>query len=398
MISNLQVTSELDEFTENDLFNAIKHGNIKLVKNCLNNKIDINAIDNNNDTPLHIAIKNGQTKKIICLLLKNGANLNIKDRDGLNALHLAAHSGKLSLVEILLKHNATIDDFTDNPNRETALHLASRSGHLKVIKCLLAHGADINKKTGNECGLTALHHSSACEKTTKLLLEFGISVNSLDNLNNNALHKACTWGYKKTAQVLVDYKIDVNTVNSMNSTALDIIHSVIWRIKRRGWFVNPGSAPEETAMIIIKVLTLKILCEDYVNEVDLKLLNSEELRGLYYQCKREIEKMKKTFVCDECNVSIFDVLTRKKQNIAKIFNNEKVLKKLELLDFREEFSIYENELKICIIRAKEVCVLMKLCSTLLNSITRNILHTFIINEILSYLNEEDLKTFLKCFR
>ena len=379
----------------NSLHSAVKLGNMELVEKLINEKADINASNQNKENPLHIAIKQGRSKRIVSLLLQNGSDFNAKDSNGLSPFHLAAHIGNTAIIRILLKHNAPIDDLTNNPNRETALHLASRTGHIETIKYLLENGADINAKTDNEIGLTVLHHSSACGKTTKFLLDSGIHVNSLDNLKNNALHKSCLWGYKKSAQVLVDYGIDVNAMNAKNSTALDIIHSVIWRIRKRRWFVNPGSAPEETAIIIIKVLAKKIAANEYVNEIDLKLLNSEELRGMYRQCSVEIEKMRETYICDECTVSFSDILMKKTFNIAMILNNENVLQILKSRDYQEEFPIYANILKSRLKEAKRLNLLIQLSTRNFSLEIKDALPTIIIHEVFSYLSEKDLRTFLE---
>ncbi|XP_033211045.1 ankyrin-3-like [Belonocnema kinseyi] len=377
------------------LHTAVKLGNVEIVEKLLNEKADINATNQNKENPLHIAIKHGRSKRIVSLLLKNGCDFNTKDSDGLNPLHLAAHIGNTAFVRILLKHNAPIDDLTNNANRETALHLASRTGHLETIKCLLDKGANINAKTENEIGLTVLHHSSACGKTTKLLLDSGVNVNALDNLKSNALHKSCFWGYKNSTQVLVDYGIDVNAINAKNSTALDIIHSVIWRIRKRGWFENPGSDPGETAIIIIKVLAKKIAANEHVNETDLKLLNSEELRGMYKQCSMEIEKMKEKHICIESTVSFYDILTKRIYNVAMILNHKSVVRVLTSRDYEKEFPIYANMLKTRIKEAKKINLLIQLSTQDFSLVIKDALPTIIIHEVFSYLCEKDFRTFLE---
>jgi ankyrin repeat protein len=65
---------------------------------------DINASDNDGDTPLHYAI-NGTNPTIICRhLIQKGADPNIDDGEGMTPLHLAAHSGKTTdLIDLILK-------------------------------------------------------------------------------------------------------------------------------------------------------------------------------------------------------------------------------------------------------------------------------------------------------
>lgn len=59
---------------------------------------------------------------------------------------LAAQTGALPVVELLLKHGATVDA-RDPKYGQTALMFASRAGHLNVVSALLAHGANPNLTT-----------------------------------------------------------------------------------------------------------------------------------------------------------------------------------------------------------------------------------------------------------
>jgi ankyrin repeat protein len=57
---------------------------------------------------------------------------------------LACRKGHLETVELLLKHNATIN--LKNTYGESALHIVVSSGNLPIVEVLLKAGADPNAK------------------------------------------------------------------------------------------------------------------------------------------------------------------------------------------------------------------------------------------------------------
>ena len=98
------------------------------VQALVNNGVDINAKNENGDTPLHIITKErhyvfdwGNVTHMLChnaefmtnCYLENGANPNIKDKDGNTPLHLVLSNcidaQTLPIVENLLKHGAKPD-------------------------------------------------------------------------------------------------------------------------------------------------------------------------------------------------------------------------------------------------------------------------------------------------
>ena len=77
----INVRNYRDTNCNTSLHIAVKYNLIKLVKYFLNKKISPNEINSKGQTPLHLAIKKGN-KKIIELLMKNGADFKIKDNEG----------------------------------------------------------------------------------------------------------------------------------------------------------------------------------------------------------------------------------------------------------------------------------------------------------------------------
>lgn len=116
----------------------------------------INALDGDDETPLHYATKAGdlQTCK---WLVQNKAAVNVNGKNG-TALHIAACNGYLNVVKWLLEEGHADVNVKAN-NGKTALHYATICGHLEIVKWLIEEGhADVNAK-GNY-GETALHYAA----------------------------------------------------------------------------------------------------------------------------------------------------------------------------------------------------------------------------------------------
>jgi len=97
-------------------------------------------------TPLLSAAATGNEQEVT-RLIENGVNINERVGIGANsytALHEAARNGHASIVALLLKKNATVDE--PGGLKRTALWLATANGHTDVVRILLEAGADPARK------------------------------------------------------------------------------------------------------------------------------------------------------------------------------------------------------------------------------------------------------------
>ncbi|WP_422397155.1 ankyrin repeat domain-containing protein [Spiroplasma endosymbiont of Lasioglossum malachurum] len=79
----------------------------------------MNYTNENSDSPLIIASHYYQLIDSIKILIENGANINHANQNGDTALHLAAKNGLAQIVNTLLINNANIHFI--NQNGDTAL-------------------------------------------------------------------------------------------------------------------------------------------------------------------------------------------------------------------------------------------------------------------------------------
>jgi len=127
-----------------DMLYAASYGGLLwLVKDMLNNGVDINAsLGGGKYTALHSAASGGKIK-VVDFLLKHGTIVNAKNGDGETPLSKAADGGYTNIVKLLLAHGADVNiKSKDFVGTKTILAKAASKGHADVVKLLLAHGAN----------------------------------------------------------------------------------------------------------------------------------------------------------------------------------------------------------------------------------------------------------------
>ncbi|GAB6018955.1 Ankyrin repeat and death domain-containing protein 1A [Chamberlinius hualienensis] len=181
---------------------------------------DLDCLDKNNQTALHIAIEQGLSKAAD-MLIQNGCQLTIQDKYNQTPLHLAVKQGKQEMVEKLLKLIVDVNDIDVDGN--TALHLAVERGDVVIAALLLNHKADINKIVTKKAW-TPLHYASHLGHTgvTQLLLEYGAQVEAQDQNGNSPLHLAVACNHEDSVKLLISKHAPINSTNNRKQTPLHI--------------------------------------------------------------------------------------------------------------------------------------------------------------------------------
>ena len=121
---------------------AVKEGNVEAVKQHLDAGTYINSRNSGNEwTPLHVASFEGN-KKIVELLVAEGADVDARDRLSDRPIHHAITYKYKDIVEFLISKSADVN--AKNAAKYTPLHLAIRDDNKKVAELLIANGADVN--------------------------------------------------------------------------------------------------------------------------------------------------------------------------------------------------------------------------------------------------------------
>jgi cytohesin len=247
---------------------AFDDGHVKIVELCLAKGLDVNALNNDNSTPLHAAAWRGDGE-FAELLLSKGADLNAKNKqgatplayavqdtarnvvranrtrtalllinagadldvglrvkDGKTLLHWAAGKGFTEVIEALVAKGADVNARTESlsrtDQRKTPLHVAAYEGHAESVKVLVANGADVHAvdkgKNTPLLSATGNHREKPGKfEIVKLLVEKGANVNAVENCDRSALYHAASHNELEILEYLISKGADVNVRNRCSS-------------------------------------------------------------------------------------------------------------------------------------------------------------------------------------
>ncbi|EAX90290.1 hypothetical protein TVAG_272220 [Trichomonas vaginalis G3] len=188
-----------------------------LIKYFISHGADINARDEEEETPLHKAAYSN-SKETAEVLISHGADINARDKYKRTPLHKAAFSNSKETAEVLISHGADIN--ARDEDEKTPLHNAAFSISKETAEVLISHGADINARDEHE--KTPLHYAaySNSKETAEVLISHGADINARDKYKETPLHKAAFSNSKETAEVLISYGADINARDEDEETPL----------------------------------------------------------------------------------------------------------------------------------------------------------------------------------
>ncbi len=194
---------------------AASGGHVPVISFLLNKGADIQAVNKWGRTTLHYAVS-GEHLETVKLLLEKGADVNGHKDFPYTPLHIATRNGSEEMVDLLLSKGADVNILSSSG---TPLHSAVFSGNTNIIQRLLISGADINAVITSS-GWTPLHPSalSGWYDATKVLVEKGINLNTVDKRGMTALHYAVLTGNREAEKVAV---LLLKNGAEFNTTAID---------------------------------------------------------------------------------------------------------------------------------------------------------------------------------
>lgn len=138
------------------LQSAAQAGDLPQVQDLLANGADVNGVDGEGNTALHLAANNGHLE-VVRALLDGGADANAQDAQGWTPIFKAAYNHEMDcgfapVVQALVDAGADVNYRIFYGL--TPLMLAAGGGEAAVCEVLLGAGAEV--KAANEGGRTAL--------------------------------------------------------------------------------------------------------------------------------------------------------------------------------------------------------------------------------------------------
>jgi ankyrin repeat protein len=212
-----------------EIHDAATFGQLEKVKALLQDNPDLvfsrdNSGGHNGVTPLHVAAN----KDVAELLLAYKADVNATNNSNETPLHLAAMGGHKDVAELLLANKANVN-VRSNDRGRTPLHLAAMTGHKDVVELLLANGAGVD--TRDNMGRTPLHWATFREVVRSrsplhritvqgVVLANKADINATNNSDKIPSHWAAVPGQKDVAELLLANKADVNATDNNGVTPL----------------------------------------------------------------------------------------------------------------------------------------------------------------------------------
>jgi cytohesin len=171
-------------------------------------------------TPLHRAAFYGH-KEVVEMLIAAGADVNAKDDNGDTPLDVAVnlqrfHPNNTEIAEDLRKHGGK------TKKELNVLFDSIRTGNIEAVKKHIAAGMDVNAK--DIAGSTPLFNAvlRSSKEIAELLIVEGADVNAKHKYGLTPLHRAAFYGHKEVVEMLIAAGADVNAKDDNGDTPLDV--------------------------------------------------------------------------------------------------------------------------------------------------------------------------------
>ncbi|CAM4477752.1 ankyrin repeat domain-containing protein 26 isoform X9 [Caretta caretta] len=194
--------NQLDKENRTPLHLACANGHSDVVTYLVDNKCKLNLCDNDNRSPLMKAVQ-CQQEKCATMLLEHGADPNLVDVNSSTALHLAAQTANISLAVLLLEYNAHIE--AQNKDGYTPLTIAITENHQEMVEFLLRKGADVHARDKSKRTPLMIAASGGELSLIKVLLQYGADVTHKDINGWTSEDYALIGGYSGLSKQLSEY-------------------------------------------------------------------------------------------------------------------------------------------------------------------------------------------------
>ncbi|XP_077121113.1 ankyrin repeat domain-containing protein 26 isoform X8 [Ranitomeya variabilis] len=208
---------ELREKELSKVHRAASSGDVARLRQLLP-KQDVNQVDKESRTPLHLACANGHLD-VVKLLVENKAKLNACDNDGRSPVMKAIQCQHEPCATVLLEHRA--DPNVVDINENAALHLAALIPSMSIAVQLLEHGANINAMNKDGCTPLILAVTENHQEMMELLVKEGADLNLRDSNGRTPLMIAASNGHISLVKYLLQNNADSSIKDLTGWTADD---------------------------------------------------------------------------------------------------------------------------------------------------------------------------------
>jgi ankyrin repeat protein len=158
-------------------------------------------------------------EQVARVLVDHGASIDARTKDEATPLILATQKRHGKMVKALIELGANVNVKTKLGL--TALHIAAQLGHEEIIDYLCEGGADVDAQ---DLPLTTplCHALLSDTKIFQKLLDFGASVDSLDQHGRTIFHYACAIGNIPALELLHKKNVDMSVTDRFGRQGIDV--------------------------------------------------------------------------------------------------------------------------------------------------------------------------------
>lgn len=442
-----------DKYNRTPIIYAIKENHPKIVSLLINSGADVNHKDFIKQSPLHFAAQSFN-KVVVQQLLDAGCNVNVNDHFGnqpidyilgkneMNFIDNYCDKDKRELINLICEHELDLN--FKNTVGTKILHNACKYGLLDLVKLLVKYGANL---LSVENGSSTLHKAVLGNNFNLVdyLMHNGLDVNVEDNNKETPLHRLSVFNhspdfdrrslneksdipdfelqfrkrqmrnYIEMIEFLVDNGADVNAFDK-NSVApieksiylnlleisellLELKASVEFRkdVIFFSYQSNKISTFNSTRIDTLALLTafLAIKKED-IYEYILSISHPWRfgwIEPCFLKCKIELNRMKERHLCDDRNITVYDILVKDLMEVVALCKNQEVMLILETMNYGNEFPCYEYLLKKRIERLQHLRNCRNVIIRFFGNFFKRQLPIIVFDEIFKFLNVGDLRNF-----
>ena len=239
-------------YNANSLIRAALNENVNLMSLHFDNNVDVNTVDSDGNSLVHIAVK-FNNQEMLNLLIEKSANLNRLNDQRMTPLHMAVSNKSLEIINTLLNqkvlantknndgnapiHTATIDNsegiikslinydmsciLSIDKNGYTPLILSTDLQNANLVELFLKNRADVNAKSNED--LIALQYSvtKPSLEITKILLKYASPLTILTNEQQSLLHLSVINNIPETTKFLVSHGLSTTLKDNTGYYALN---------------------------------------------------------------------------------------------------------------------------------------------------------------------------------
>lgn len=204
------------------LIQSIEYGGgLEVLQFLLANGLNPNQVDNQNRTPLSVAIQRGWVEPIE-ILLKAKANPNHVGANNQTPLMEAArYSRDRKAIDLLVQYGAN-PNYT-NVDNQTPLSIAVQNGCADLVSALIDNKADITKAVPPETGKTLMDIVTDND-TLQILYKAGLTFDLSKAQETFLLHRAILCQDKATVDELLKTRYDLTIPDKNGNTPLHFLY------------------------------------------------------------------------------------------------------------------------------------------------------------------------------